>query len=54
MQPTLKNFVENLMNQIEDKSFIDYDEYYTDGGECLITVSNIKKIIDQLTKESTS
>ena len=33
--------------EIEEKSIIDYDEDLYDGGECIISISEIKEIIQQ-------
>ena len=30
-----------LFKKIIEKSFVDYDEYYSNGGECLITLSDL-------------
>lgn len=30
-----------LFKRIIEKSFVDYDEYYSNGGECLITLSDL-------------
>lgn len=33
--------------EIEEKSIIDYDEDLYDGGECVISISEINEIIQQ-------
>jgi hypothetical protein len=37
--------VEKVLEQLVDDSFVDYFEYYTDGGECLITISEAIDIV---------
>ena len=36
-----------LQLEIEEKSIIDYDEDLYDGGECVISISEINEIIQQ-------
>lgn len=47
----MKEFIDKLIERLEEKAFIDYDEYYTDGGECLISISDVKEIVNQLAEE---
>ena len=47
----MKEFIDKLIERLEKKAFIDYDEYYTDGGECLISISNVKEIVNELAEE---
>lgn len=43
-QPTAYD-VEKVVAKLIEKSFVDYDEYYTDGGECLISISDAIEIV---------
>lgn len=43
----LKAILVELQLEIEEKSIIDYDEALYDGGECVISVSEINDIIQQ-------
>ena len=36
-----------IQSEIEEKSIIDYDEDLYDGGECVISISEINEIIQQ-------
>ena len=47
----MKEFIDKLIERLEEKAFIDYDEYYTDGGECLISISDVKEIANELAEE---
>ena len=47
----MKEFIDKLIERLEEKAFIDYDEYYTDGGECLISISDVKEIVNELAEE---
>jgi len=40
-----------LIERLKEASFIDYDEYYTDNGECLISISETIKIVKDLTEK---
>ena len=37
--------LERIVEQLEEKSFVDYDEYYCDGGECLISMNEAIEIV---------
>lgn len=41
---------ETLKDKLIDESFIDYDEYYTDGGQCLISLQDVFKVLDKYIK----
>ena len=41
------DMLEKLKSEIEEKSIIDYEEVLYDGGECVISISEINDIIQQ-------
>lgn len=47
----MKEFVEKLIERMKEKSFVDYDEYYTDCGECLVSMSDVREIVRELAEE---
>ena len=42
---------EKIRERLQKKSFVDYEEYYTDNGECLISISEAFDIINQVEVE---
>jgi hypothetical protein len=42
---------EKIRERLKEKSFVDYEEYYTDNGECLISISDTIGIINQVEAE---
>lgn len=42
---------EKIRERLQKKSFVDYEEYYTDNGECLISISEAIDIINQVEAE---
>jgi hypothetical protein len=47
LKADLKAILVELQLEIEEKSIIDYDEDLYDGGECVISISEINEIIQQ-------
>ena len=47
LKADLKAILVELQLEIEEKSIIDYDEALYDGGECVISISEINDIIQQ-------
>ena len=45
---------EKIIERLEEKSFVDYDEYYTDNGECLVSMSDAIEIVNQVAEECKS
>ena len=44
---------DEMIAEIKEKSFVDYDEAYTDNGKCLITEDGVIEIINKYCKENT-
>lgn len=42
---------EKIREMLQKKSFVDYEECYTDNGECLISISEVFDIINQVEAE---
>ena len=42
---------DEMIAEIEEKSFVDYDETYTDNGKCLVTEDDVLDIINKYCKE---
>ena len=47
----MKMIFEKIRERLQKKSFVDYEEYYTDNGECLISISEAIDIINQVEVE---
>ena len=41
---------DEMIAEIEEKSFVDYDETYTDNGKCLVTEDDVLEIINKYCK----
>lgn len=47
----IQEIFNKIKNELYEKAFVDYDEYYSDNGECLVKFSDITNVIDQIEKE---
>ena len=43
--------LDKIRAEIKEKSFVDYDETYTDNGKCLVTEDDVLDIINKYCKE---
>ena len=42
--------LDKIRAEIKEKSFVDYDETYTDNGKCLVTEDDVLEIINKYCK----
>ena len=47
----MKEAFEQIKERLEEASFVDYDEHYTDNGECLVTISDALYIVSEVEAE---
>lgn len=47
----MQDIFEKIKEGLKEKSFVDYEEYYKDGGECLISISDAIEIVNQVAEE---
>lgn len=44
--------IQQIRSWCIDNSFIDYDEEFSDNGDCLILLSELEKFLDSLEKQT--
>ena len=47
----MKEAFDLIKERLEEASFVDYDEHYTDNGECLVTISDALSIVSEVEAE---
>lgn len=47
----MQDVFDKIIEGLKEKSFVDYEEYYKDGGECLMSISDAIEIVNQVAEE---